>query len=45
MKNESKSVTNILIFCLRSWSQIMVFINMMKFLAILLQVKVDQNFD
>ena len=48
MEIESTNFTDISIFALRSWSQVMVFIFVfrhMKFLAILLQVKASQNFD
>ena len=52
MAKESKSFTDISIFSLRSWSQIMLFIlfsvmvfTIVKFLAILLQVKAGQNYD
>ena len=51
MENESKSFTNTFIFPLRSCLQVMVIIvfsivfNMMKLLAILLQIKAGQNYD
>ena len=48
MEIESTNLTDISIFALRSWSQVMVFIFVfrhMEFLAILLQVKASQNFD
>ena len=48
MEIKSTNLTDISIFALRSWSQVMVFIFVfrhMKFLAILLQVKASQNFD
>ena len=49
MENESKRFTNISIFCLRSFSQIMVFVwftvivfAMMKLLAVLVQLRQDK---
>ena len=49
MENESKRFTNISIFCLRSLSQIMVFVwftvivfAMMKLLAMLVQLRQDK---